>query len=65
MTTMMTTITRGQPRFFTYQPALVGCIPGREGVGDFYYDDVNEDDNKDNDHNKDDDDDDDDDNKDN
>jgi len=34
---------------------LVGYIPGREGVGDFYYDDNDEDDDKDNDHNDDDD----------
>ena len=34
-----------QPRFFRQQPTLVGCIPGRGLVGDFYYDDKDEDDN--------------------
>ena len=33
-----------QPRFFRQQPTLVGCIPGRGVVGDFYNDDDNEDD---------------------
>ena len=41
------------------QPTLGGCIPGREGVGDFYYDDNDKDDNKDNDPNDNDDNDDD------
>ena len=30
--------------FFRQQPTLVGCIPGRGLVGDFYNDDENEDD---------------------
>ena len=30
---------------FRQQPTLVGCIPGRGVVGDFYDDDGNEDDN--------------------
>jgi hypothetical protein len=30
--------------FFRQQSTLVGCIPGRGGVGDFYDDDNNEDD---------------------
>ena len=33
-----------RPRFFRQQPTLVGCIPGRGVVGDFYNDDGNEDD---------------------
>ena len=37
---------------------LVGCNPGREGRGDLYYDDDNEDDYEDKDHNDNDDDDD-------
>ena len=31
--------------FFRKQPSLVGCIPGRGGVGDFYNDNDDEDDN--------------------
>ena len=34
---------------------MVGCIPGREGRGDFYKDDNNEDDCKGDNHNEDDD----------
>ena len=34
-----------RPCFFRQQPTLVGCIPGRGVVGDFYDDDGNEDDN--------------------
>ena len=30
--------------FFRQQPTLVGCIPGREVVGDLYDDDKDEDD---------------------
>ena len=33
-----------RPRFLRQQPTLVGCIPGRGVVGDFYDDDNNEDD---------------------
>ena len=33
-----------QPGFFRQQPTLVGCIPVRGVVGDFYNDDNNEDD---------------------
>ena len=31
--------------FFRQQPTLVGCIPGRGVVGDFYDDDKDKDDN--------------------
>ena len=34
-----------RPCFFRQQPTLVGDIPGRGVVGDFYDDDNNEDDN--------------------
>ena len=34
-----------RPRFFRQQPTLVGCIPGRGVVGDFYDDDKDENDN--------------------
>ena len=49
-TMMTTTITRmvtatTMSLFFRQQPTLVGCIPGRGGVGDFYDDDDKEDDN--------------------
>ena len=33
-----------QPCFFRHQPTLVGCIPGRGVMGDFYDDDNDEDD---------------------
>ena len=38
--------------FFMQQPTLGGCIPGRERVGDFYYDDANEDNHNGNDDNE-------------
>ena len=40
----ITTMTMMATCFFRQQPTLVGCIPGREVVGDFYDDDENEDD---------------------
>ena len=32
-----------RPHFFSQQPTLVGCIPGRGVVGNFYDDDKDED----------------------
>ena len=42
MTTTMMTVTNDL--VFRQQPTLVGCIPGRGVVGDFYDDDGDEDD---------------------
>ena len=42
-----------RPCFIRQQPTLVGCIPSRGVVGDFYNDDNNEDDNDDDDNEED------------
>ena len=39
----ITTMTMMATRFLRQQPTLVGCIPGRGVVGDFYDDDNDED----------------------
>ena len=46
LTITMMTMTR-TTLFFSQQPTLVRCIPGRGWVGDFYNDDYNEDDDND------------------
>ena len=38
----ITAMTMTGTRFFRQQPTLVGCIPGRGVVGDFYDDDKDE-----------------------
>ena len=40
----LTTMTMTATGYFRQQPTLVGCIPGRRVVGDFYDDDNDEDD---------------------
>ena len=47
----ITTMTMKETRFFWKQSTLVGCIPSRGVVGDFYDDDKDEDD-KDGDYNE-------------